>query len=92
MVYSITEHTKRQARRIGVEVRPSKRPGKKIDVLKDGERIASVGAKGYSDYGTFLRTDGKEYADERRSLYKKRHAPHRLKKGTPSYWASELLW
>ena len=92
MVYSITEHTRQQARRIGVEVRPSKREGKKIDVLRDGERIASVGATGYGDYGTFLRTEGKEYANERRRLYKKRHSPHRLMKGTPSYYASELLW
>jgi len=92
MSYTILPYTKRQARRIGVEVRSSKRADKKIDVLKGGHIISSVGHPDYPDYPHYLRTHGKAYADQRRSLYKKRHAPHRLKKGTPSYFASELLW
>jgi len=92
MSYNILPYTYRQARRIGVEVRPSKRADKKIDVFRGGEYLSSVGAKGYPDFPHYIRSHGKEYANERRSLYKKRHAPHRLKKGTPSYFASELLW
>lgn len=91
-MYQILPYTHRQARRIGVEVRPSKRKDKKIDVFRGGERIASVGHIQYPDFPHYIRSHGKEYANERRSLYKKRHAPHRLKKGTPSYFASELLW
>ena len=34
MKYSITAHTRRQAEKLGVEVRPSTTKGKKIDVLK----------------------------------------------------------
>jgi hypothetical protein len=92
MSYSITPYTYRQARRIGVEVRPSKRGDKKIDVFRGGQYISSIGNKDYADYPHYIQSHGKEYADNRRSLYKKRHAPHRLKKGTPSYFASELLW
>ena len=90
MVYSITEHTRQQARRIGVEVRPSKREGKKIDVLRGGLYIGSIGATGYGDYGAFLRTKGKEYATERRRLYHSRQADG--PKDSPAYLAKRLLW
>ena len=91
-MYQILPYTQRQAKRIGVTVRPSKRGDNKIDVYRAGERIASVGHKDYPDYPHYIRSHGKEYADERRSLYKKRHTPHRLKKGTPSWFADNLLW
>tara|TARA_E500000305_G_scaffold88496_1_gene75243 strand:+ start:1112 stop:1387 length:276 start_codon:yes stop_codon:yes gene_type:complete len=91
-MYKITQYTKKQARRLGVHVKPSTRGNKKIDVFKDGKRIASVGHKAYGDFPTFTKTRGKEYADERRRLYKIRHEKTRHKKGTPSYWADQLLW
>jgi hypothetical protein len=92
MTYKISTHTKTQARKLGVQVKPSKLKGKKIDVFKDGKKVASVGAIGYGDYPTFKRTKGKEYADERRRLYKIRHNKNRNKRGTPSYYADKLLW
>lgn len=92
MSYQILPYTQRQARRIGVTVKPSNRGDKKIDVYRDGKVIARVGHRDYPDYPHYLRSDGKEYADERRSLYKKRHAPHRLKRWTPSWLADQLLW
>ncbi len=78
--------------KLGVQVKPSKLKGKKIDVFKDGKKVASVGAIGYGDYPTFKRTKGKKYADERRRLYKIRHNKNRNKRGTPSYYADKLLW
>ena len=92
MSYNILPYSYRQARRIGVEIRPSKTKGKKLDVYDDNKKIASIGHISYPDYAHYIRSHGKEYANERRRLYKKRHAPHRLEKGTPSYFASELLW
>lgn len=92
MTYNISTHTKTQARKLGVQVKPSKLKGKKIDVFKDGKKVASVGAIGYGDYPTFKRTKGKKYADERRRLYKIRHNKNRNKRGTPSYYADKLLW
>ena len=52
----------------------------------------SVGARGYGDYPTYMKEKGKEYADERRRLYKIRHNKHREKLGTASYYADKLLW
>ena len=42
MPYKITAYTKRQAKKLGVEVKLSKTKGKKIDVFKKGKKVASV--------------------------------------------------
>ena len=90
--YKIKPYTYQQAKKLGVEVKPSGNPSKKIDVFKDGVKIASVGAANYSDLPTWMETHGKEYALERRRLYKLRHAKDRNKVGTPGFWADRLLW
>lgn len=92
MSYSITNYTKQQAKKLGVVVKPSSVKGKKIDVFKNGEKIASVGAIGYLDYPTYIKTKGKTYADERRRLYKIRHSKDRSVKGSDGYYADKLLW
>jgi hypothetical protein len=92
MAYTITQYTKRQAKKLGVEVKPSRVKGKKIDVFKNGKKVASVGAIGYGDYPTYIKTKGKAYADERRKAYKKRHNNNRHKRGSNGWYADKLLW
>ena len=92
MAYSITNYTKSQAKKLGVVVKPSSVKGKKIDVFKNDQKIASVGALGYSDYPTYMKTKGKAYADERRRLYKIRHSKDRNVKNSDGYYADKLLW
>lgn len=92
MMYQITKYTRDRARDLGVTVKHSTNPSKKIDVFKNGQKIASVGAMGYGDYPTFMRTRGKEYADEKRRLYKQRHSKDRNVPGTNGYYADKLLW
>jgi len=96
-LYKIKQHTKRQARKLGVNVKPSQNKGKKIDVFKNGVKVASVGAKGYKDYPTYLELErsGKVApgtARKRRRAYKKRHAENRKVKNSPGYYADKLLW
>ena len=91
-MYKIKRYTYQQAKKLGVVVKPSKVKGKKLDVFKNGKKVASVGAKGYNDYPTFIEKKGKKYADERRRLYKIRHNQDRKKRGTPGYYADKLLW
>ena len=91
-MYSIKKYTRDQAAKLGVVVKPSTNHDKKIDVFKDDVKVASCGANGYNDYPTYVQTKGKEYADERRRLYKLRHNEDRNKKGTPGYYADKLLW
>ena len=90
MSYDILPYTQRQARRLGVTVKPSRRGDKKIDVFRGGDYIASVGHREYPDYPHYIRSHGKEYANERRRLYRKRHT--KGEKDSPSYLAWSLLW
>ena len=92
MSYEITEHSYKQAKKLGVQIKPSTNAKKKIDVYKGAEKIASVGATGYKDYGVYLKTDGKAVADKKRDAYKARHAKDRQVVGSPGYWADRLLW
>ena len=91
-MYHITQYTKNQAKLLGVDVKPSKNKSKKIDVIRNGDVIASVGAIGYADYPTYIKTKGKTYADERRRLYKVRHQKDMKKKNSNGYFAGKLLW
>jgi len=92
IMYQITKYTRDRARELGVTVKHSTNPAKKIDVFKNGEKVASVGAMGYADYPTFMRLKGKEYADGRRRLYKQRHSKDRGVVGSNGYYADKLLW
>ena len=91
-MYTIQPYTKQQARRIGVMVKPSTNPKKKIDVFKDDKKVASVGAVGFSDYPHYLQDKGKAFADERKRLYHIRHRKTENKIGSPSFFSSRLLW
>jgi len=91
-MYEITAYTRAQAARLGVEVRHSSTKTKKIDVFRDGKKIAAVGGAGYSDYPTYMKSHGKAYADNRRRLYKLRHEKDRHEKWSAGYLADQLLW
>jgi len=92
MNYRISSGTRQAAKRLGVSIKVSTNKKKKLDVFKNGEKVASVGARGYMDYWSYLRRDGLQEARKRRRLYKARHEKHRHKKNTNSYWADQLLW
>ena len=76
---------KRKAKKVGVDVRYSKDKNKKLDVLKDGKKITSIGHKSYSDH--IQHGD-----DKRRANYKSRHQKYRTKVGSRSYYADKILW
>ncbi len=91
-MYEITEYTKKRAKELGVEVRPSANSKKKIDVYLKGVRIASIGAQGYMDFPSYIEKEGEAYAQERRRLYKLRHIKNRTVKGSNGWWSDQLLW
>lgn len=97
MPYKITQYTKLKAKELNVQVKLSTVKGKKIDVFKNGKKIASVGALGYMDYPTFLEQEKKGkypkgYAEHRRKLYKNRHRKDISVFGSNGFFANELLW
>lgn len=91
-MYEIKARQKRNAKKLGVEIKPSTNKKKKIDVFKNGKKIASIGGAGYSDYATYIKDKGKDFADNRRRLYKIRHDKTRKIIGSNSYWADQILW
>jgi hypothetical protein len=92
MVYKIKPDTYKRAKKLGVLVKPSTNKTKKIDVFKNNQKIASVGANGMNDYPTYIQKRGLQYAKTRRRLYKIRHEKDRKEKGTAGYYADQLLW
>lgn len=92
MKYSITNYTRKRAKQIGVVVKLSSNPVKKIDVFRKSRKIASVGAAGMNDFPTYIRTRGLAYAKTRRRLYKMRHERDRHTKWTNGWLADKLLW
>ena len=72
-MYDIKEYTYEKARELSLDIKPSSRKGKKIDVYKDCDYLCSIGDIKYKDYPTYLIEDGKEEADHRRVLYHFRH-------------------
>ena len=92
MPYTITNYTYRQAKKLGVTVKPSTNKTKKIDVYKKGKKVASIGAAGMGDFPSYIKTKGVKYAKERRRLYKIRHNKDRKTRGTPGWYADKLLW
>jgi hypothetical protein len=87
-MYTITPYTKKRASQAGLEVKPSTKRGKKIDVYYQGKLLASVGALPYKDYGTYLAEGNTTLAEERRRLYHLRHTRDTLAERLASY----LLW
>ena len=99
--YKIEPKQRENARKLGVEIYPSTRKGKKIDVYKpfvnrsgdfnymDAKYITSIGDINYLDYHKYIKIDPQE-AENRRRLYLKRHK--KRKKGSAGYYANKILW
>jgi hypothetical protein len=78
-------------------IRPSTEKNKKLDVYKNGIKVASVGDIRYGDYWTYVQDEKynrapKGTAAERRRLYKIRNANECAAKGSVGYYACKILW
>lgn len=89
MSYKITDYSYSKAKKLNVDIKPSKNKNKKIDVFKNNKLIASVGAIGYNDYPTYISKKGVEYAEKRKKLYHERHKHDDKPNGK---YAKALLW
>jgi hypothetical protein len=96
-MYRILTEQRKAAKKLGVVIRPSTLKNKKIDVYKNGFKVASVGDIRYNDYWIYKRLEkqGKVEpgtANDRRQLYKIRHGQECQAKGTPGFYACNILW
>ena len=102
-MYNITEHSKKRLEFLNkkldtnkIKIKISTNKNKKIDVFIDNNvKISSIGSIGYSDFGSYMDTHGKDYAETRKRLYYQRHKNEDdIKDGkiSNSWWARYLLW
>ena len=92
-MYKISAISFQNAKEIGVVIKPSKKKNKKIDVFdKNGVFKNTIGNLKYKDYPTYLKEEGKKYADDRKRLYKIRHEKDRHVKDSKGYYADRILW
>jgi hypothetical protein len=87
-MYEISPRTYKIAKQYGIEIEPSAKINKKIDVFKDGKYIASIGDSRFKDFHLYLKENGKAYANERARLYYLRHKNASLREQL----AKLLLW
>jgi hypothetical protein len=87
-MYKIRPYHLHQAKRLGVEIKPSNKKFFKLDVYKDGEYLTSIGDQRYLDYQLYKEIDP-ELAEKKRDLYRKRHAKDN---GIRGIMAREILW
>jgi hypothetical protein len=91
-MYKILPYSYFQANKLNVDILPSKKKGKKIDVFKDGIYQASIGDINYFDYPTYAKKYGLKFANERRRLYRIRNFKTAQKKASPAFYAFNILW
>jgi hypothetical protein len=91
-MYTITNYSRKQAKKLGVTIKRSTNTKKKIDVFKKGKKVCSVGNSNYNNFPTLIQKKGisLSFAKFRRKLYKKRHSKDR-KKGC-GFYADKILW
>jgi hypothetical protein len=89
-MYKIKDYSYKKARELSLDIKSSKKAGKKIDVYRKGDYITFIGDNRYKDYPTYVLENGKTYADERKRLYHIRHKKDvkHLRGGL----ASKILW
>ena len=68
-MYEIKNYSFKKAEELSLNIKPSTRKNKKIDVYKDDDYLFSIGSIKNFDYRTYVLEKGKAYADERNRLY-----------------------
>ena len=91
-MYHIKDYSFNKAKLLGVTIKPSIKKGKKIDVYKNNDYVASIGAINYNDYPTYIEKKGIDYANQRRILYHQRHKKDLSKINSAGYYAYNILW
>ena len=103
MSYKIKKLQLEKAKELGVNIKPSTNPNKKVDVFVGTKKLASIGAnksavkgKPMGDYATYVIQEPK-IAELRREGYIKRHSkePKRDKDTggfSKSFFSDEIMW
>jgi len=92
-MYKISKKQYQIAKKLGVHIFPSDKPKYKIDIYdNEGLYHTSIGDLSYNDYFSYLKSNGKVFADNRRRLYLIRHKKELLSIGSRGWFSAVLLW
>ena len=93
-MYQILPYTYKKAKELGLVVFKSDNPKYKLEVYdrETGTFLFYAGDSKYEDYPHYIQSHGKAYADNRRRLYRIRHAKEIANKGSRGWYIAELLW
>jgi len=86
-MYDISKNTYKIAKLNNLDIYPSTKKNKKIDIYRDGKYLGSIGDSRYKDFYMYLKED-RALAYERRRLYHLRHKGNTFKERA----ARLLLW
>jgi len=94
MLYKILPYTFKKAEKMNLVVEPSENPKYKLEIYDavTGKFLFYGGSASYLDYPHYIETKGLSYANERRRLYRIRHAKEIAKVGSRGAVIAELLW
>jgi hypothetical protein len=87
----ITKELLQNAKRFDVEIEPSTRKNKKLDIYKDGNYLFSIGDSRYNDYHSYKKID-KELAEKKRMAYYNRHYKDLSKPLSRGFFSWYILW
>ena len=91
MTYEILPYSYEKAKLLGVQIKPSNRKNKKIDVFKDGKYLYSIGDNRYLDFPNYVKKFGLTYANEKRNAYWSRHHKENIP-NTRGWYSLHILW
>jgi hypothetical protein len=92
-MYDILPYTYKRAKDLGVIIFPSDNPKYKLEIYdENGLFLFYGGSPKYSDYPHYIKSHGLKYANERRRLYRIRHAKEIANEGSRGWYIAHLLW
>lgn len=96
-MYRVKANQRRNAKAVGVVIRPSSSPNKKLDVYKDGFFVTAIGDIHYKDFADYLAEEQKGTANpgealRRRDNYYARHEQNIRVIRSPGWYAWKILW
>jgi hypothetical protein len=72
---------------------PANNGKKKYYIITSNDKKVYFGSYGMNDYTTYYKSNGKDYANERKKLYRGRHNKEDWSNpDKPAYWAVKYLW
>ena len=89
--FEISDFELQNAKKLNVEIIPSTVKDKKLDVIRDGKYLFSIGNLLIPSYSDWKKSDGEIYAEQRKKLYWMKNLKNVPQDGL-QFYSSHILW